>query len=164
MDYWFDYDYDAVDNEPLHSLENDNIEKFWLKGGRIAAMGSVDLYGLRRMLDVPVVNFIYLQGEKPCRDSVVKAIRNHHTIAAMFFNEADITLGDRIPGDVVSAEEVKNSVLSVKAAASKGVIKEVRVYSGKEVIFRTHPDSVKVDLQFPMKDVTPDKFIRVEAR
>ena len=163
VDYWFDYDYDAVDNEPLHSLEGDNIEKFWLKGGRIAAMGSVDLYGLRRMLDVPVVNFIYLQGEKPCRESVVKAIRNHHTITAMFFHEADITLGNKIPGDVISAKEVKDSVLSVKAAISKGVIREVRVYSDAEVIFRTHPDSAEIDLQFSMKDVNPGKFIRVEA-
>ena len=92
-------------------------------------MNSVDLYGLRRMLDNPAVNFSYLQGEKPCRDSVVKAIRRRHTIAAAFFNEADITLNDKLPGDAVTVAEAQNASLKVKAAIAKGVICEVRVYA-----------------------------------
>jgi hypothetical protein len=164
VDYWFDYDFDAVDTEPLRSLEGHNIEKFYLKGGRIAMMNSVDLYGLRRMLDNPAVNFIYLQGERPCRDSVVKAIRQRHTIAAAFFNEADITLNDKLPGDAVTVAEAQNASLKVKAAVSKGVICEVRVYSGKEVIFRTHPDTAEIDLEFSMAGKALDKFIRVEVQ
>ncbi len=163
VDYWYDYDYDAVDEEPLKPLSGSIIEKFWLKGGRKALMNSVDLFGWRRMLQNPAMNFVYLQGEKPCRDSVVKAIRNHHTIAATFFNEADVMLGDKLPGDVVSAQEAKNSVLTVKAAIATGVIKEVRVYSGAEVIFKVNPQSAEIDLQFPMTGITPDKFIRVEV-
>lgn len=163
VDYWFKYDYDAVDTEPLHSLEGDHIERFWLQGGKIAMMNSVDLYGLRRMLDNPAVNFIYLQGEKPCRDGVVKAIRERHTIAAVFFKEADIMLGNHIPGDTVKREEAQKAVLSVKAVIAKGVIRVVRVYSGSEVIFRTHPETTQIDLRFPMEGQTLNQFIRVEV-
>ena len=127
-------------------------------------MNSVDLYGLRRMLDNPAVNFSYLQGEKPCRDSVVKAIRRRHTIAAAFFNEADITLNDKLPGDAVTVAEAQNASLKVKAAIAKGVICEVRVYAGKEVIFRTHPGTAEIDLEFSMAGKALDKFIRVEVQ
>lgn len=163
VDYWFDYDYDAVDSEPLYPLAGNNIERFWLNGGRIAMMGSVDLYGLRRMLDNPVVNFIYLNGEKTCRDSIVKAIKQRHTIAGVFFNEADIRLGDKLPGDVVTFKEAQSAVLNVKAAITQGVIREVRVYSGKDVICCSHPGTEKIDLQFAMKNLKLDKFIRVEV-
>lgn len=163
VDYWYDYDYDAVDEEPLMPLSGSLIEKYWLKGGRIAMMNSVDLYGLRRMLDNPAVNFIYLNGEKPCRDSIVKAIRNHHTIAACFFNEADVMLGERIPGEVVPLEEAKNATLTVKGSIAKGVIKEVRVYSGEKVIFRSEPGTKDMELTFSLKGMELDNFIRVEA-
>ena len=126
-------------------------------------MNSVDLFGWRRMLHNPAVNFIYLQGEKPCRDSVVKAIRNHHTIAATFFNEADVMLGDKLPGDVICAAEIEKSVLTVKAAIAEGVIKEIRVYADAEVVYRSAHDTVEVDLQIPMTGVKADKFIRVEV-
>lgn len=163
VDYWYDYDYDAVDEEPLKPLSGSIIEKFWLKGGQKALMNSVDLFGWRRMLHNPAVNFIYLQGEKPCRDSVVKAIRNHHTIAATFFNEADVMLGDKLPGAAVSAEEAEKSVLTVKAAIAKGVIKEVRVYADADVVWSAKPDTVEIDFSIPMTGIKADKFIRVEA-
>ena len=163
VDYWFDYDYDAVDTEPLHSLDGNNIERFWLNGGKIAMMNSVDLYGLRRMLDNPAVNFIYLQGEQPCRDSIVKAIRARHTIAAVFFNEADITLSGYLPGDVIPKEKAENGVVSISAEISKGNIAEVRVYSGAEVIFRAHPGTKSINMEVPLKGIKLDKYIRVEA-
>ena len=163
VDYWFDYDYDAVDKEPLKTVAGDNIECFWLNGGKIAMMNSVDLYGLRRMLDNPAVNFIYLNGAVPCRDSIVQAIRERHTIAAVFFNEADIMLGGKLPGDVVTPEEAQNAVLTIKAAIAKGTVREVRVYSGAEIIYRCEPGSAEIDLQIPMKDMALGKYIRVEA-
>ena len=104
VDYWRKYDFDAVDQEPLVPLAGTHIEKHWLDGGKIAVMDSVDLFGFQRILANPAVNFVYLQGEKPSRDSVVKAIREHHTIAAAHFNEADVMLNDHIPGDVVTRE------------------------------------------------------------
>ena len=163
VDYWFDYDYDAVDTEPLHSLEGNNIERFWLNGGRIAMMNSVDLYGLRRMLDNPAVNFIYLEGKAPCRDSVVEAVKKRHTIAAVFFTDADIRLDHYLPGDVVKTAEAQQAVLRIKARIAKGVVKEVRVYSGKEVICRCSPGTAEIDLEIAMQGMTLDQFIRVEA-
>lgn len=163
VDYWYDYDFDAVDEEPLKPLSGSIIEKFWLQGGRMALMNSVDLFGWRRMLHNPAVNFVYLNGEKPCRDSVVKAVRNHHTIAATFFNEADVMLGDKLPGDVITAAEAEKSVLTVKGAIAQGVIKEVRVYADAEVVRSFKPDTVEIDLQIPMTGVKADKFIRVEV-
>lgn len=163
VDYWTKYDYDAVDEEPLIPMSGTIIEKFWLDGGRIALMNSVDLFGFRRILDNPAVNFVYLNGEKPCRDSVVKAIRNHHTIAAAWFNEADVTLNGHLPGDVITKEEAENGVVSISAEISTGVIKEVRVYSGADVIFKATPGTKTINMEVPLKGLKLDKYIRVEA-
>jgi hypothetical protein len=140
-----------------------HIEKHWLDGKRIAVMDSVDLFGFQRILANPAVNFVYLQGEKPCRDSVVKAVRNHHTIAAAFFDEADVMLNDHIPGDVVSQEEIKGAVVKVSARIAAGVIREVRVYADDKVICSAQPGTVQIDLEFKLDDPKAQKFIRVEA-
>lgn len=163
VDYWTKYNYDAVDEEPLIPMAGTTIEKFWLEGGRIAIMNSVDLFGFRRILDNPAVNFVYLQGEKPCRDSVVKAIRSHHTIAAAWFNEADVTLNGKLPGTVVSKSELENATVSISAEIAEGTITEVRVYADAEVIFKANPGTKTVNLEVPLKGVKADKFIRVEA-
>ena len=163
VDYWTKYNYDAVDEEPLIPMAGTTIDKFWLEGGRIAIMNSVDLFGFRRILDNPAVNFVYLQGEKPCRDSVVKAIRSHHTIAAAWFNEADVTLNGKLPGTVVSKSELENATVSISAEIAEGTITEVRVYADAEVIFKANPGTKTVNLEVPLKGVKADKFIRVEA-
>ena len=152
-----------MDEEPLIPLAGTTIEKYWLDGGRIAIMNSVDLFGFRRILDNPAVNFVYLQGEKPCRDSVVKAVRNHHTIAAAWFNEADVTLDKHLPGDVITKEEAENGVVSISAEIAVGTITEVRVYSGAEVVFKSNPGTRTINLEVPLKGIKADKFIRVEA-
>ena len=165
VNYWQDYDFDAVDQEPLVPLAGTHIEAHWLNGKKIAVMDSVDLFGFQRILANPAVNFVYLQGEKPCRDSVVKAIRNHHTIAACAFDEADVMLNDHIPGDTVKRSEAGNAVIKVRAAVAKGkgVIREVRVYSGSKVICKVNPGEAKIDLEFTLSNPFLDKFIRVEA-
>ena len=163
VDYWYDYDFDAVDQEPLTPLAGSLIEKYWLKGGRIAAMVSVDLFGFRRILDNPAVNFIYLKGEKPSRDSVVKAIRDHHTIAAVAFTEADVTLSGNLPGSVIPKAEAEKMTLDISAKIATGVIREVRVYSGSEVIYSVKPESVETTLSVPLAGYKLDKFVRVEA-
>ena len=127
-------------------------------------MNSVDLFGFRRILDNPAVNFVYLQGEKPCRDSVVKAIRAHHTIAAAWFDEADVTLNGHLPGDIVPRTELKDAVLEVSAKISSGTVREVRVYAGSEVIYRCSPDSASVTLKIPLPDIGSAPFVRVEAQ
>ena len=163
VDYWRNYKYDAVDQEPLVPLAGTHIEKHWLDGGKIAVMDSVDLFGFQRILANPAVNFVYLQGEKPSRDSVVKAIRNHHTIAAAFFNEADVMLNDYIPGDEVPSDQINGSTVKVSAKIATGKITEVRVYADDKVVCKANPNTVEVDLEFKLENITAQKFIRVEA-
>lgn len=163
VDYWFDYDYDAVDTEPLRPLSGHNIEKFWLQGGRIAMMNSVDLYGLRRMIDNPAVNFIHLQGAPPTRDSVVKAIKNRHTIAAAFFDEADVTLDGFLPGSLVDKNCAENGTLKISAAVSGGNICEVRIFADDRLIHTVKPDSPSIDMEIKLHNTGAEKFIRVEA-
>ena len=163
VDYWKDYDVDGVDREPMSPLAGTNIEKNWLAGKRFALMNSVDLYGPRRALDNPAVNFIYLKGEVPCRDSVVKAIQNGHTIAAAGFEEADIMLNDHVPGEEVSREEAAGSELSISAKISRGEIEKIRVYSGAELIYSVEGGmSDTVDLKFSLQGYPVKEYIRVE--
>lgn len=163
VDYWKDYDVDGVDKEPLRSLSGTDIEKNWLNGKRFAATNSVDLYGPRRALDNPAVNFIYLNGETPCRDSVVKALKAHHTICACGFDEADIMLNDHIPGDEVTLDEASEATLSIQAKVSRGNIEKVRVFSGADLIYTAEGNGTDaVDMKISLKDLPLDKYVRVE--
>ena len=162
FDYWYDYDIDAVDREPMVPLSDSPIEKYWLMGRRIPVMNSVDLYGPRRILDNPAVNFIYLNGEEPCRDSVVKAIREGHTMAAAGFDEADVMLNNHIPGDEVAKEEAANGVLTIKATVAEATIRKLRVYSGAEVIHSAEFDDKSIDVTVPLQGLPLNQFIRVE--
>lgn len=165
VDYWKDYDVDGVDREPLRSLAGSDIEKAWLSGKRFAATNSVDLYGPRRALDNPAVNFIYLKGETPCRDSVVKALRAHRTIAACGFDEADITLNGYLPGEEISREEAENGVLSISAKVSRGTIEEIRIYSGAELVYSgTGNGTDTVNLEIPLAGLPIHQYIRVELQ
>jgi len=134
-----------------------------MDGGKIAIMSSVDLYGPRRILDNPATNFIYLRGEIPCRESVVKAIKRGNTIAAVGFDEADIYIGDYLPGDEISIDEAQKNILSISAKVMRGNIRKVRVYSGAEIIYEIKDGATqKLDIEVPLKDYKLDKFIRVE--
>jgi len=162
MDYWRGYDYDAIDKEPMCPLSDTDIERNWLDGNRLALMNSVDFYGPRRILDNPAVNFLYLKGEAPCRDSVVRAIRRGNTIAACGFEEADICIGDYLPGDEVPLAEAHRGVLSIRARISRGGIRKVRVYSGAEVIYSAEGSGDALEMSLPLDGLSLDKYIRVE--
>ena len=164
QDYWRNYHYDAVDKEHACPLSGTDVEQHWLEGGRLPIMNSLDLFGARYALDNPAVNFLYLKGEAPCRESVNKAIRNGHTIAACGFDEADICLGDYVPGDSVPACEAQAGELSVFAKTMRGPVRQVRVYSGPELVY-THDGSEDgtVDIKVSLKNVKLDRFIRVEV-
>ena len=126
-------------------------------------MVSVDLFGFRRLMDNPAANFIYLNGEQPSRDSVVKAIKAGHTIAATGFDEADITLCGHLPGDEVSYDEAKNGELEISAKVMRENIKKLRVYSGAEVIYSLdNIDKESIDMKISLEGMNIDKFIRVE--
>ena len=159
LDYWFDLPFDAVDQEPLKTWQGTEMERFWLTGRKMASMVSVDLFGFQRIVDYPAVNFIYLNGEKPCRDSVTKAIRNGHTISALSFNEADITLNGAIPGDEISGTE---KLLHVTAETRKEKITGIRVYADDKVIYSQNPDAQSVDMDITLPDYEAKHFVRVE--
>ena len=161
--HWATRDYDAVDHEPMEPLSGTDIEQFWLDGGKIALMSSVDLYGPRRLLDNPSVNFIYLRGQVPSRDTVVQAIKNRNTIAAVGFDEADIHIGDYLPGDEIPPEAVRTGTLEISAKVMRETIKKVRVYSDAEVIYEiTDGDTQSVSLSLPLQGCKLGRFIRVE--
>ena len=162
VDYWRGYDYDAIDKEPMRPLSGTDIERNWLDGNRLALMNSVDFYGPRRILDNPAVNFLYLKGEEPCRESVVRAIRRGNTIAACGFEEADITIGDYVPGDEVPLDVAQKGVLSVSARISRGGIRKLRVYSGEKVIYSTEGTEDTLTLRLPLAGLPLETFIRVE--
>ena len=162
-DFWKNYAVDGADIEPLGPLSGTDIEAQWLAGKRFAFAGSVDLFGARRVLDNPTVNFLYLGGEVPCRDSVVKAIRSHHIISACGFAEADICIGDVIPGDEISLDDAKNGVLSVCAKVSRSNIEKIRVYAGADEIYSAVGNGTDtVNLEIPLKDYDLHDYIRVE--
>jgi len=167
VDYWADYGVDGVDMEPLRPLSGTLIEKQWLAGKRFATTNSVDLFGSRRALDNPAVNFVYLKGKTPCRDSVVQAIRNHHIISACGFDQADITLNSGattyVPGDEIWLEEAKRGILSIFAQVSRGNVEKIRVYAGAEEIYTaagTGTDTV--NLEVPLQAYDLHDYIRVE--
>ena len=161
--YWTGYDFDAVDSEPMIPLADTEIEKYWLSGGRIAIMNSVDLFGVRRMLDYPGINIIYLKGKLPTRESVVEAIRAGRIIAATGFDEADITIGEMLPGEELTLAEAKKSCLNIYAKVMREKIMKLRVYSGKDVVYSLDnicEPEIKIDI--PLKDFDIKHFIRVE--
>ena len=167
-DYWVNYDYDAIDMEPLISAVGSDIEKHWLKGKAFPVMVSVDLYGVRRIFDNPATNFIYLKDKQPNRDNVCQAIKDRNTIAATGFDEVDITLGDFLPGDYVTVDDLKNNKLSIKAKiiedCEEDVITQVRVYSADKLIWsKTDLNQVEVDYELSLEGYELDKFVRVEV-
>jgi hypothetical protein len=162
--YYFDREvgYDAMDEESMTTLVGTNVERYWLEGGKCALMSTIDLFGFRRFINNPAFSFIYLDGKTPNRDNICEAIRKRHTIASTFFEEADITLGDYLPGDEVTLEELKTLPLNVKATIERGNIKEIRVYSADKLIYSKALDDKSIDLTLTLKDYELSKFVRVE--
>jgi len=160
-DVWRHHAYDGVDLEPLRSAAGTEVEKHWLAGNRIAIMVSVDLFGARRILDNPAANFIYTNGI-PDRDSVVSAIKDGHTIAAVGITEADVTLAGKLPGDTVTREEAERSSVKISALGTYGKIAQVRLYSAEKMIACQKTDAQEIKLEFPLAGLALDKFIRVE--
>ena len=72
-------------------------------------------------------------------------------------------LNDHIPGDIVKRTEAGDAVVRVSAKIAKGVIREVRVYSGSKVICKVNPGTQKIDLELKLSNPFLDKFVRVEA-
>ena len=168
--YWLENEYnlDAVDIEPLVSLEGKNVEKYWLAGKKVAMMVSVDLFGFGRLLTNPSANVVYLKGKEPNRESVCQAIRDRNTIAICGFDECDISLGEILPGDVVSVNDLKNNDLTISATIMKNfpedTIKAVRVYSADKVIWsKTDINKDEINYTVSLKDYDLNTYVRVEV-
>lgn len=159
LDYWFDLPFDAVDQEPHKSWQGTEMERYWLSGRKMTSMVSVDLFGFQRIVDYPAVNFIYLKGKKPSRETVAEAIRNGHTISALNFDEADITLNGAVPGEEISGNEKQ---LHITARTRKEKITEIRVYADEKVIYSENPGVPELDRDITLPDHEAKHFIRVE--
>ena len=115
------------------------------------------------MLDNPAVNFVYLSGEETTRESIVKAIKAGHTIAAAGFDEADITIGEYLPGDEIPLSEATNSTLNIYAKIVRENIKSLRVYSRDTLIYTLENiDSHEIRREIPLSNFELSDFLRVE--
>ena len=159
-DYWHNYDFDGVDIEPLKTVQGTTVEQYWLNGGKIAMMVSVDLFGFFRIVDNPAPVFVYLNGEKPSRDSVVKAIREGRTIAACGFSEADITYNGALPGSTVARSA--NDTVHIAARADKGCIREVRIFADDKIIVQEKLSANRIEKDYVLPENDAKRFIRVE--
>ena len=163
FDYWRNYGYDAIDKEPLTSLAGSDYEKFYADGGKITFMNSVDLFGAQRLLDNPAVNFLYLDGE-PSRESIVKAVKKGHCIAAAWFKTADVTLNGRLPGDTLSVKEAMKGSLKISAETEAGNLKEIRVYSGGAEIAARVLGASSAECEIPLAGLPLKTYVRVEIQ
>ena len=168
--YWLENEYnlDAVDVEPLVSLVNNDIEKYWLSGKLTTVMVSVDLFGFARFLGYPGSNVIYLKGKEPNRENVCQAIRDRNVIATCGFDECDITLGEIVPGEFVTTDELKNNQIKISAKIMKNfpedTIKAIRVYSADKVIWtKTDINQDEINCTVSLKDYDLNKYVRVEV-
>ena len=162
VDYWRDYPYDAIDDEDLGSQVGTSLEKYWLEGKRMPIMNSVDLFGLRRIIDNPASNFLYLNGEKPCRDSVVKAIKKGNVIAACGFDVLDITCNDKLPGEEIARSDKARIHITAGMGAGYGNIRELCIYGDDKMICSQTVGKSEIDIDIDLENVAAEKFIRVE--
>ena len=159
-DYWKHYDFDAVDISPKTTLSGSAVEKFYMEGGRITMITSVDMWGLRRLRENPVFCFLYQEGS-PNRNSVVHAIRSGHLIPAFNMKAAEITLNSLLPGDTLSPEDARKGILHI-TAESENALRELRVYSGASVVYRETLRSHRVKKELPLSGCEWKTFLRVE--
>ncbi len=158
--YWKNYGFDAVDVALEKTLCGSDIEKFYLDGRRITMIASVDMWGIRRLSEYPVFNFLYQQGV-PDHDSVVSAIRSGHLIPALNMNSAELTLDGTLPGDTLSSQQARRGTLRL-AAECKNRLKELRIYSREKAIYTETLNSVTVKREIPLDGCELKSFLRVE--
>ena len=163
-DFWKNHDLDAVDipwnvNKPAMKL-NAEVENFYLSGGRITTMVSVDMWGVQRLKSCPVFNFIYLDGA-PSRSTVLSAIKKGHVMAALRIDAADIRWGDYLPGDTLPGKDASRN-LEISLTSGKP-LNELRIYSWDTIIHRETLNSEhRVERRIPLPVDELRGFVRVE--
>ena len=73
-------------------------------------------------------------------------------------------IGDFVPGDELTVDEAKKNILTVTAKASRGPVKEIRVYSGTKVIAKVKEggEDGSIEVSIPLNDKQLTNYIRVE--
>ena len=161
-DYWTRHAFDAVDVPLDQGLGGSTLEKFYLGGGRITALASVDMWGVARLKEYPAFNFIYLEGE-PSRGEVVAAVKAGHVMPALNIETADVSLAGHRPGDAVSLAEASTGHVDIDVVG-KGSLKEIRVHSGERVIFRETLANVRAaSRRVGLQGLELAGFVRVEV-
>ncbi len=180
-EYWRKYPFDAVDitlqyddvaqafqkKEALQrprnrTLQGSAMEKHFLAGKRITLMTSVDMWGTQRLQENPVFQFIYLAGE-PTRESVVKAIQAGHVMPAEYIQEADVRLGDCLPGDSLSLAQAQTQALQISIVAQEP-LQELRLFSYDQLLYREElKGALNIQRTLPLRDYPLRGFLRVEA-
>lgn len=161
-DYWKNYDFDAVDI-PLDAAKtiSADVEKFYLAGGQITTMISVDMWGVQRLKEHPVFNFVYLDG-KPSRASVLSAIKKGHLMIALNIETADLRWGEYLPGDTVQAKDTKIKKIKI-SLTSKKPLSELRIYSRDNIIYSEDLSSIHcIEQEISLHNHEIRDFIRVE--
>ncbi len=180
-DYWRKYPYDAVDvnlqyddvaqafqkkeklqRRPTRTLQGTAIEKHLLEGGRITLMTSVDMWGVQRLQENPVFQFIYLDGA-PTRENLVRAIRSGRVMPAEYIQAADIRLGECLPGDCLPLEQAQQESLTVSILAQEP-LQELRLYSHDQLIYQEDlRDILCLERNLPLRDYPLKTFLRLEV-
>ena len=112
---------------------------------------------------VPVGRTKTRKGGHPIAAVGVPDLLGHVLRIACGFNEADVTLNQHIPGDVVGQTEISGAKLQISAEIAKGEIHEVRVFAGADIIWKQNPHQKKIELEFTLPELRNIPFIRVEA-
>ena len=162
-DYWKDYDFEAVDILLKNNfLSGSDVEKFYLNGGKITVIVSVDMWGVQRLREYPVFNFIYTDG-LPTSATVLQAIKKGHVMPAINMEKADIRLGDCLPGDNISVQQAMTSSLEI-FASSKAPLNELRIYCCDQIIYTENLLSEpEITRNIPLCKYELNGFIRVEV-
>ena len=180
-DYWRKYPYDAVDitlqpadvaqafqkKERVHrpstrTLHGTVMEQHFLDGGRITLMTSVDMWGLQRLQENPVFQFIYIDGE-PTRENLVRAIRSGHVLPAEYIQEADIRLGNFLPGDSLSPQQAREESLTLSVLAQEP-LQDLRLYSYDQLVYSEElKGALQLQRTLPLREYPLKGFLRVEV-
>lgn len=177
--YWRRYPFDAVDiqlqsAEPLQAwqdklsehelhktLSGSMAEQHLLAGHRITLMTSVDMWGIQRLSENPVMQFIYLDGP-PSRERILHAIRRGRLIPALHIAEADIRLGTALPGDTLTVAEAEAVQLTLSVRAERP-LREWRLFCRDRLMLREKLDAeLTVERQISLRGENLAGFLRVE--
>ncbi|MBR2872391.1 MAG: hypothetical protein IKB99_02740 [Lentisphaeria bacterium] len=142
-EYWRKYDFDAVDiydwdisrrgPERIESkpFSENAVQKAWMEGSHITLMASVDMWGVTRLRNNPVCNFICYQGDIT-RENLVKAVKAGHVMPSFGIHSAAVTLGEFLPGDTIPVSALAQGIKCSFSAPEE--LTELRLWAGDKIV------------------------------